>query len=55
MYIVLCQVTWYYPHQGSFSEKEQQDLLFVLFCFNLLTDSRSDLRDFDGLGLNSMD
>ena len=30
----LCQVTltWYYPHQGSFSEMEQEDLLlYMLF------------------------
>ena len=28
---LLCQVPLYYPHQGSFSEKEQQDLLFAYF------------------------
>ena len=26
---LLCQVTWYYPHQGSFSEVE----LFFIFIF----------------------
>ena len=54
MYIVLCHETWYYLRRGSFSETEQQDLLFVLFCFNLSTDSSSDWRNFDGLGLNSI-
>ena len=28
---LLCQVTLHYPHQGSFSEVEQQGLIFVYF------------------------
>ena len=28
---LLCQVTLHYPHQGSFLEVEQQDLIFVYF------------------------
>ena len=52
---LLCQVTWYYPHQGSFLEIEQQDLLFENFVsiFQLIL-LRSNLRDFDGLGSNSL-
>ena len=52
---LLCEVTRYYPNQGSFSEIEQQDLLFENFVsiFQLIL-LRSYLRDFDGLGSNSL-
>ena len=45
---LLCQVTLDYPHQGSFSEVEQRDLLFIYFVSIFQLTLRFNLRDVDG-------
>ena len=45
---LLCQVTLDYPHQGSFSEVEQRDLLFLCFVSIFQLTLRFNLRDVDG-------